>query len=322
MKSEVDFVKIHYPIWKDFDSIMSSQAKIDPDRLAQYYTKVTEDLSYLNTFYPDSRYLSYLNNLSNRAHHAIYKNKKENKNRFILFWKDELPIVVQECKGEIYLSTIIFLVAIAIGFFSTLHNDEYVRLIMGDQYVNMTLNNIEKGDPMAVYKGHAEGSMFFMLSVNNIRVSFLAFVFGIFGPFMTGMLLFFNGIMVGAFICFFKVKGMFNLAFSTIMIHGTLELSAIVMAGAAGMVIGNGWLFPGTYKRKDALRLSGNRALKLVMGIVPVFIIAAILESHVTRHYLALGNIGRWAIVILTGALFVWYFFIYPTKVKQKYEHT
>ena len=114
---------------------------------------------------------------------------------------------------------------------------------------------------------------------------------------------------------------MFNLAFSTIMIHGTLELSAIVMAGAAGMVIGNGWLFPGTYKRSDALRLSGNRALKLVMGIVPVFIIAAILESHVTRHYLALGNIGRWAIVILTGALFVWYFFIYPTIIQQKYEH-
>lgn len=316
MKSEIDFVKKHYPVWKDFDAILTAKTALDPDRLADFYLKITEDLSFVSTFYPESRYLPYLSDLSARAHTQIYKNKKESKNRFISFWKDELPQILHLCQREMFLSFFIFLVAIAIGFFSTLHDDDYVRLIMGDAYVNMTLDNIEKGDPMAVYKGESEGPMFFMLSINNIRVSFLAFVLGIFGPFMTGMLLFYNGIMVGAFICFFKVKGMFNLAFSTIMIHGTLELSAIVMAGAAGMVIGNGWLFPGTYKRKDALTISGKRALKLIMGIVPVFVIAAILESYVTRHYLSLGNIGRWAIVITTGALFIWYFFIYPIKFK------
>ncbi len=105
------------------------------------------------------------------------------------------------------------------------------------------------------------------------------------------------------------------MAISSIMIHGALELSAIVLAGAAGLCIGNALLFPGTYSRTISLRRGASRAVKIVIGLVPVFIVAAILESYVTRHYQTLGVAGSLTIAILSMIYVLWYFIIYPRRL-------
>ncbi len=107
---------------------------------------------------------------------------------------------------------------------------------------------------MAVYKGMSEGSMFLTITINNIRVSLLAFAAGVLFSVGTGYILFRNGIMLGAFHYLFFEHGYFDDTILTIWIHGTLEITAIIIAGAAGLIMGNGLLFPGTYPRAYAFR--------------------------------------------------------------------
>src|SRR3546814_12188447 len=89
--------------------------------------------------------------------------------------------------------------------------------------------------------------------------------------------------MLGAFQFFFYQKGLLLTSVLSIWIHGTLEISAIIIAGSAGLVMGNSLLFPGTWSRLESFRRGARRGLKIVIGLVPVFITAALLEGFVTR---------------------------------------
>ena len=315
---QVVFTERNENKWKKVETFLAGRIGMNADDLAHYYIEITDDLSYVKTFYPNSPLIQYLNGLAFNLHNRIYKNKAEKKNRWRDFWTMEVPVVLYRHRNKLLSSALIFIIAIAIGIFSSAQDDTFVRLIMGDSYVNMTLDNIEAGDPMAVYKGASEGAMLFGIGVNNIRVSFIAFALGILASVLTGFILFSNGIMVGAFIYMFVKKGLFWLSFTTIFIHGTLELSAIIIAGAAGIILGNAWLFPGTYSRVVSLKRNARDALKIIVSLIPIFVVAAILESYVTRHYMALGLTGRLIIILLSAAIIIWYFILYPIKVNQQ----
>ncbi len=314
---EVYFIRKNEKAWKSLERALQGTTTLNPDELADCYVQVTDDLSYARTFYPESNVVQYLNGLALKVHQQIYKNKREKKNRFIHFWQNEVPEAILQSHKEIGYALLIFLVSIAIGIFSSYMDPDYVRLILGDYYVNMTLENIKEGDPMAVYKSSSKGSMLFGIASNNIRVSFLAYVVGFLGSIPSALILLYNGVMVGAFQYFFISKGMFWISFSTIFIHGALELSIIVIMGGAGLVIGNSLLFPGTYGRRVSLLRGAKRSLKIVMGSVPVVILAAIIESYITRHYQEMGSFLRATVIILSFAYIIWYYYLYPKQLAK-----
>ncbi|MBL0082801.1 MAG: stage II sporulation protein M [Saprospiraceae bacterium] len=103
--------------------------------------------------------------------------------------------------------------------------------------------------------------------------------------------------------------------FSTIFLHGALELSCIVICGGAGIVLGNSWLFPGTYSRMTALVEQSKKGIKIMMGATPVIIVAALLESFVTRHYMELSSFTRLFLIIASFLFILGYFVIYPKMV-------
>lgn len=315
---EVVFSKKNENKWRDIESYLAGNKKITADELADYYLHINDDLSYAKTYYPKSHIIQYLNQVAQRLHEKIYSNKKEKKSRFITFWKYEVPAAMRGGHKELWYAFVVFSLAIAIGAFSSYMDEDFARLILGDAYVNMTLENISNQDPMAVYKSHSQGNMFLGIASNNVRVSFLAFAFGIFSSIATGYILFTNGIMVGAFQYFFIQKGLGWISFSTIFLHGALELSAIVIAGAAGMILGNAWMFPGTYSRLESLAIGSRRAIKVIVGLVPVFIVAAIIESFVTRLYQDMPDIVRSLIILLSFAWIIYYFVIYPLKLEKR----
>ena len=317
---EVQFIKDNEVKWETFAKLIEENKRNNPDELADLYIQISDDLSFARTFYPQSKVVGYLNQMALKTHQKIYANKKEKKSRFKSFWIEEIPLAVYKSHRVLFYSFLTFALAIIIGAFSSAQDADYVRLIMGDSYVNMTENNIENDDPLAVYDSMAEGMTFAMIAYNNIRVSFLAYIAGILTSIMTGLILFTNGIMVGAFIYMFYEKGLLWLSFSTIMLHGTLELSAIVIAGAAGYVLGNSLLFPGTYSRSVSLLVGAKRSLKIIIGLVPVFIVAALIEGFITRHYIGLGSVGRWSIVALSAFFIIWYFILYPIQIGKRYE--
>jgi uncharacterized membrane protein SpoIIM required for sporulation len=313
---EAAFIKQNKTRWEEFEKVIKSPQNAQPDRLAELFIQITDDLAFARTQYPESRITRYLNDLASKVHLEIYKNKREEKNRFITFWKEELPAVMYEVRRPLLYSLIIFLVAGAMGAVSTLHDDTFVRLILGDGYVNMTLENIKRGNPTAVYAGESELAMFFYITWNNILVSFRVFVFGIFASLGTAFFLVYNGLMVGTFIMFFFREQQLGQAFPVIMLHGTVELSSIVIAAAAGFTMGNSLLFPGTYSRIDSFKKGAVKGLKIVMGLVPFFILAGLIESFVTRYAFMPMSV-KLLIIGLSALLMTYYFVIYPIRFKN-----
>lgn len=313
---EITFLNQNADKWEKFESLITSKGDSDPDLMADLFVQLTDDLSFSKTNYPKSKTTSYLNALASRVHQEIYKNKKEKSGRIFHFWKFELPFIFKNSHKQLFYSFLIFSIAMLIGIVSSAFDDTFVRLILGDSYVNMTLENIDKGDPMAVYKSMNQIDMFFGITINNIRVAFICFVLGILFSFGTGVMLLYNGIMLGAFQYFFYAKGLLLQSVLVIWIHGTLEISAIIIAGCAGLVMGNSILFPGTYSRSASFIRGAKQGVKIVIGLIPVFILAGFLESFVTRYsqmpmWLSLSIIGSSLLFILG------YFIIYPLYLNK-----
>ncbi len=319
--TETRFVHKNAERWARFEDIVKAKKAQHPDALAEVFLQLTDDLAYARTHFPGAEVTAYLNNLASNFHTLIYRNKREKRQRFASFWLHEVPLLYYKNRRFVGYSFLIFTLSMAVGALSAAHDHTYVRFVMGDAYVDMTLDNIEKGDPMGVYKSMDQSLMFFGITFNNIKVSLLAFAAGIFFSFGTGFMLFQNGIMLGAFQYFFYQKGLLLPSFLTIWIHGTIEISSIVMAGAAGMVMGHALVFPGTYSRKASLLRGAKEGVKMVVALVPLFIVAGFLESYVTR----LTEMPVWlkgTIILGSGLLVVFYFILYPRLCQRQAAHT
>lgn len=316
---EAAFVKQNKEKWILFEQGMANNSKINPDDLANYYIQLTNDLAYAQTYYPESKTLLYLNSLASQAHQSIYKNKKETKNRILSFWGKEFPLFFKQYHKTLLYAFLIFGIATFIGSISALNDASFLRLILGDSYVNKTLENIAQGDPTAIYKSGSEIGTFLGITINNIRVAFIAFSFGVITSIGTGYVLFSNGVMLGAFITFFYTKGVLFEASKQIWLHGTIEISVIVIAGCAGLIMGNSILFPKTYSRRVSFMKGAKDGLKVVVSTIPFFIIAGFIEGFITRY----SGMPVWlsfTIISLSLLLIVYYYIIYPYILNRKHE--
>jgi uncharacterized membrane protein SpoIIM required for sporulation len=307
---EVTFIRQNLDKWRGYETTVESTLST-PDELADAYIDITSDLAFSQTHYPKSRITLYLNNLASAIHHRIYRNKRERWSRIVTFWTREMPQIMWHARKELCISFLIFVVSALVGALSQWLDPEFSRLILGNSYVDMTLQNIENGTPMAVYGSGSEGTMFFGITINNIMVSFRAFASGLLTSFATGLLLFCNGVMIGAFQTFFAQHGLLWDSFLAVWLHGTIEISAIIVAGAAGIAMGNGWLFPGTYGRLYSFRRGAMKGLKIVIGTVPLFCVAGFIESFLTRHT-EFPDAFRLTVILLSAIFIVYYYIVLP----------
>ncbi|WP_299365738.1 stage II sporulation protein M [Winogradskyella sp.] len=315
---EAAFVKQNKDKWLEFESILKNKADIDPDLLSDLYIELTDHLSYAKTFYKNSNTERYLNQLASKAHQNIYKTKKEPKNRIISFFTTEFPIMFYQHQRELLITFLVFAFFTFVGAYSTAGDGDFVRVFgLNDGYVNMTLENIEKGDPMAVYKEQGEFNMFLGITLNNIKVALFAFGYGILLGIGSLYFMMRNAIMLGSFQYFFYQQGLLWESARTIWIHGTIEISVIIVAGCAGLVMGNGILFTGTLPRLQSFKRGVINGLKILMSTIPFFIVAGFLEGFVTRH----TEMPDWlAIFIISSslALILYYYVYYPIKLHKK----
>ncbi|MGF7216798.1 putative membrane protein SpoIIM required for sporulation [Spirosoma lacussanchae] len=309
---EALFVKRNANKWKAIEENPTR----DPDELTARFVELTDDLSYARTFYPDANVTRYLNGLAAQMHRGLMQNRRDDRNRFLTFWQYELPMLFRQSHRLLAVSAGVFLIAGLLGWASAAHDNTFVRLILGDQYVNMTLENIKKGDPLGVYNSMDQGTMFIQITLNNIYVAFRTFIFGLFASFGTVAMLFYNGVMLGSFQYFFYERGLLLDSILKIWIHGTLEISAIVIAGCAGLTVGNSLLFPGTFSRIVSFRRGIKQGLTIAVGLVPIFIMAGFLESFITR--LTLPPVVSGSIILASAAFIVWYFILYPIQLNRR----
>jgi len=311
---EVVFIRKNKDKWQQYEEVLYKNFYLSPDDITTIYIDLTDDLAYATTYYPESKTTAYLNELAATAHRKIYKTKKTSGNAIKRFYLHNFPLMFYQYRKMLLLSFIIFALFVAIGAYSASMDTDYVRLILGDDYVDKTLQYITNGDPMAVYKQANEVDMFLGITINNIKVALTTFMYGLLLGLGTYYMLMSNAIMLGSFQYFFYEQAVFSESVRTIWIHGTIEISVIIVAGAAGFIMASGILFPGTYTRTQAFIRKSRDGLKVMVSTIPFFIIAGFLEGFVTRH----TEMPNWlSIIIIMSSLLliIYYYVLLPAKI-------
>jgi uncharacterized membrane protein SpoIIM required for sporulation len=312
---ESQFIDQNKEKWHEFEKILRDKQE-DPEKISALYVQVTEDLSFARTFYPHRTVRQYLNLLSRKIFLRVHRYSTFRWSKFWQFWSDELPFVIYACRRQLLLAFVVFTLTMLLGVLSSANEPGFASMVLGDDYISMTIQNIEQGDPMAVYKSHPSGTMFLGITLNNIRVAFLVFVMGVFFGIGSIYILISNALMLGAFQYFFLDRGLLPEALLTIWQHGTLEIASIIIAGGAGITLGHGLLFPGTYSRMEAFRITAYRGMKLLLGTVPLFIMAGFIEGFITRQTEA--PLPLRITVIASSVAFIIFYFIWLPYRKNK----
>lgn len=315
---ESKFVGKNQEKWQRFES-MQKDLSSDPEALSALYLDITDDLGFAQTYYSRRTIRVYLNQLAQRVFIGINKYQKISVRNVLDFWIIELPLELYRAKKYMGFALISFLAYIALGWISSSVYPDFTATVLGEGYVEMTMENIEQGNPLGVYEGSSSFMMFIQITGNNLMVSILTFFAGIIFTLGTQFMLFGNGVMLGAFQHMFLKKGLLITSFLGIWIHGAFEISSIALSAGAGITAGAGWLFPGSFSRIQAFKSSFSRGAKIMLSILPFIVLAGYLESYVTRNYDTLPDVSKWTIIIGSFGLIGFLYVFLPIYQAQRY---
>lgn len=315
---EVAFIKQNKTKWLEFEQALAGKSAKSPDETASLYIQLVADLSYAQTYYPKSKTVIYLNYLATQIYQKIYKTKREDSNRFVSFFSTEVPLLIFQYKRYLGYAFILFFCCVIIGVISAKYDQDFVRLILGDNYVNMTLENIKNGNPLAVYQSGSEFGSYVVITINNLFVGLKCYIFGIFGGVGTFLALFYNSIMLGSFQYFFYQQGVLWQSVRGIWIHGAMEIFAMVVEAACGFILGASILFPRTFSRLNSFKIGFKNSLKIFLSTIPFTIMAGFLEGFVTRYSIIMPKWLSVFIILSTLTLISFYYLIFPFIVHKK----
>jgi len=318
---EVAFIKQNKEKWLGIEQVIDGKVKKNPDDLSSMYINLVNDLSFAQTYYPKSKTTVYLNYLSSRIFQRIYKTKRAEQNRLLYFFRTEVPMLVFRYRRYLFYAFGFFILFTLIGFISAYYDKEFVKIILSEGYVNMTIENIEKGNAVAVYgQGSTWGSAIEII-FNNLKVGAVLFILGVFGGIGTLFALLQNSVMLGSFQYFFAEHNALKDSARGIWLHGTFEIFSMVVEAMSGLILGASILFPKTFSRYQSFKLGFKDAFKIFLSTVPFTIIAGIIEGYVTRYALKMPEFLN--LVIIFGCLSVigFYYFVYPYIVHKKLKN-
>ncbi|MEA5508162.1 stage II sporulation protein M [Crocosphaera sp. UHCC 0190] len=276
--------------WKRLDAILQkiekrglkSLASSEIHELASLYRSVSADLARAKTHQVGPTLIRELQQLTSRSYSQVYQGSRRQEWQAVTeFYLWGFPGVVQQTWGYIAVSTGMFVLGALIAWWYAWQDPTFISLIVPEDLIKMVRDEHQlwMGSILGVEPLASSNIM-----INNIKVSFNAVAGGMTAGILTLYLLFYNGLLIGAI---GALVGLNNLAYpfwAFVFPHGSLELPAIFLAGASGLLIARALLFPGQYRRVDALKYYGFQAAQLVFGIVPLLVIAGIIEGFISPN--------------------------------------
>ena len=314
--TEIQFIRQNKDKWTALQELCKSPSDYEPDELASAYGELTTDLAYAQTHFAQAPITVYLNDMTSSLHMQIYRKRPFSWRHVARFMTYDVPLSLYKCRRALLVAFVVFAVGAVLGAISQVVDPRFARTVMGDFYMNMTEENIRQGTPMAVYDQMSPPDMFLGITFNNVFVSLLTYVCGLFTVFGTGAMLLSNAVMLGCFQTYFVQHGLGWESALAIWLHGTLEISMIILSGAAGFKLGMGWLYPGTLPRMQAFQQSAKSSLRVVLATVPLLAVAAFIESFFARHVEWPDHI-RLMVILLSLAFVVWYVLLFPAKLHR-----
>jgi uncharacterized membrane protein SpoIIM required for sporulation len=305
------FIRKNRDRWERLEELLGLLDKKSPSRLTRdtirelstLYRACSSDLAYAQTYYPGTTLLLFLHQLTGRAHHQIYRTEPFSLRSFKNFFRFQVPEAARQNFGAILLSAIILVTSFALGL-TAANTDPQVAALVIPQPV---LEDIYAGRPWTQNLFSAVPAVVSsaLLFTNNISIAFLCFAGGMTGGFYTVLLLGLNGFILGVVFKLCANHGLLGSLLEFIASHGLVELSVIVVAGAAGLILAGALLSPGNYSRRDALSLRGKSAIRLALGCVPPLIATGLIEAFISP----VPSIPGGAKVMLGLVLFASYWF-------------
>jgi uncharacterized membrane protein SpoIIM required for sporulation len=242
---------------------------------ALLYRQVASDLSTLRQDATARVYAEHVNQLLARAHNIIYSTRRTSFLDLLRYMRDGYPAVFQRNLRYVIVSLLITVAGGALGSVLTLSRPQFMRTMLGPMMVATIERHEMWTHSVVAEKPRASG----WIMTNNLSVTFVTFAGGITFGALTLYSLFFNGLLLGVIGAACAQHGMAVDLWSFVAPHGSLELPSIIFAGAAGLKLAHGVLFPGIYRWRDSIALAGAEAVRLVAGIIPLLVIAGILEG-------------------------------------------
>jgi uncharacterized membrane protein SpoIIM required for sporulation len=253
--------------------------------LALLYRQSASDLSTVREDPTSTQLAVYLNQLLGRAHNLIYMGRRSDKRGIWTFYKDTYPQIFRETLGDTFTAFLLFLVAGVAGVLMGIADPGFSHYFLGPHMMQSIENHKMWTDSIVTVKPLASSGIL----TNNMSVAFAAFAMGITAGIGTVWMMLMNGLMMGVVAVACWREGMSLPLWSFVAAHGVLELPAIFIAGGAGLRIAKGLLFPGVLPRKESLVRAGAKSVRLVLGTIPLLLIAGVVEGFVSPTNLAPG---------------------------------
>jgi uncharacterized membrane protein SpoIIM required for sporulation len=247
---------------------------------ALLYRKAADDLAYARTFFSDSKVTEYLNDVVGRIHPLLYNRSRRSPINVIAFFRRDFPQTFRRSWRSIATAAGIFVLAALVGYFGTWQNPSAARRILPAHVVqSVDAGRMWTSDVYAMAPGDYLSAKLF---TNNIAVTFTLLALGMTAGVGTVFLLGLNGLTLGAAGGLCHSAGMGGPFWSFVAAHGPLELLVIFIAGGAGLELAMALVAPGSWRRSDALRLRGEKAVKLIVGSMPLLVVAGVVEGVVS----------------------------------------
>jgi uncharacterized membrane protein SpoIIM required for sporulation len=315
---EEQFIKMNSDTWKELEELstiinkkgVKNLPSSNVKKFLHTFRQSSHHLAYARTHYPKSSSVSYLNSLISRCHSHVYAVKKASPSSLLRYIAYDFPMLLKEYRWFILSSFACFAIGFIVSIILTRMN-----VANASMFLPQNLIDAAKGGP----SGSTQWNYPLMSSyimVNNISVSLKAFVMGITLGLGTIYLLFFNGALLGALTALIYNYGNPINYWSLILPHGIIELTAIFISGAAGLIIAKSILLPGEYSRKHALIKASKKSISLIVGVIFMLIIAGIIEGFFTP--LNISAVSKLIFAAISGIILILYFSI-PYLIRKQH---
>ncbi|MCM3748726.1 stage II sporulation protein M [Paenibacillus pasadenensis] len=285
------FIRRNKPAWAELEALLAAlgkrKARADAgqlDRFAELYRTASAHLAYLQTYAPASETTALLNDLVSRSHNQLHAGGAAGQSRPLQFMLYGFPMLIKQRLPFVLLAGLLFGFGGVLGYLAIGANPAAIHAVlpagMADG-INPALVNSDRGDLNSAIMS-AE------IMTNNIRVAALAFISGVTLGFLTLYLMVFNGLLIGALAAVFAQAGYTYTFWAYILPHGVIELLAIFIAGGAGFYMGYSFFVPGELPRRLQFIRSAKESALLLLGTLPLFVIAGLIEGYITPATLPL----------------------------------
>jgi uncharacterized membrane protein SpoIIM required for sporulation len=269
--------------------------------LGYLYRSTAADLALAQRDFPGHRLTVYLNQLVARAHAVIYRSEPLAFQRICDFITTGYPRAYRQALPFILISFAAFIIPALIAGWSATWNPDSARWLLPAQVQNV-IPDIERQELWVDIPVQERPFASSFIMQNNIQVAFLSFTGGVFAGIGTLWVMLSNGLTLGGVLGLTAHYGIGFDLLTFVIGHGVIELSVVFISGGAGLIIGWAIIHPGLLRRQDALALAGRRAVRLVIGCVPLLVIAGLIEGFISPAE-SLPWTVKWCLGLGSGVL-------------------